>query len=131
MYNRKGKRGEREAAKYLIEIGVASEARRSRQYQGVVDPASADIIHDIPNLRIEVKRGYNGEPLYGSVVSGWVEKCKEETRDGDDWIILWREDRKQWQVVFEDQGILCLTPNVKEIIKLKGLEPEDNYEISE
>lgn len=48
----KGKRGEREVAELLREHGF--EARRGQQFKGTSD--SPDVIHNIPNVFIEVKR---------------------------------------------------------------------------
>ena len=48
----KGKRGEREAAKFIETFGF--EAHRGQQYAGSKD--SPDVIHNIPGIHIEVKR---------------------------------------------------------------------------
>lgn len=50
--NRKGKAGERELAKAIVEAGY--EARRSQQYCGV--EGDGDLKHSIPGLHIECKR---------------------------------------------------------------------------
>ncbi len=49
--NAKGKRGEREFAAFLRELGV--EARRGQQYDGT---EGRDVIADLPGYHFEVKR---------------------------------------------------------------------------
>ena len=49
---RKGKVGEREAAKFISKFGF--DAHRGQQYAGSKD--SPDVVHNIPKIHIEVKR---------------------------------------------------------------------------
>lgn len=51
--NRKGKRGELEAAAEIRRL-FRTEARRGRQFQGSDD--SPDVVSDIPDVHVEVKR---------------------------------------------------------------------------
>ena len=52
--NSKGKRGEREWAKWLRDNCNCNDARRGQQYQGGAD--SPDVVCGIPNTHCEVKR---------------------------------------------------------------------------
>lgn len=114
--NSKGKRGEREASKFLMELGV-EEARRSQQYQGVVDETqSADLVHSLPGVRIEVKRGYNNEEIYTATVQEWIQTARDETPDDESWLIMWRKDRKQWVFIFECCGIVCLSSEYGQVL---------------
>lgn len=114
----KGSRGEREAAKYLISLGVANSARRSRQYQGVVDEKnSADLIHDIDGVRLEIKIGYDSEQLYGQVVKTWIDTIRAETPPNENWALLWRKTRKKWLILFDWNGIVCQSADVKGILE--------------
>jgi hypothetical protein len=54
----KGKRGEREWAKWLRDNCNCKEARRGQQYRGGAD--SPDVVHGIPNTHCEVKRVERG-----------------------------------------------------------------------
>ena len=83
--NAKGKRGEREAAKALRALGI--DARRGQQYAGGQD--SPDIVTDIPNLHIEVKRT-EALNLYGAL--------DQAIRDaqGKTPIVLHRRNNKDW-----------------------------------
>lgn len=116
----KGKRLEREVSALMRGFGY--EARRARQYQGVVeDPNSADIVHNIPNLRIEAKGGYNKEELWTSEVKGWIAKAKESINPGENWVILWRRDYKQWECIYETpEGIIVKTNQVDSVLGLFG-----------
>lgn len=113
----KGSRGEREAAKLLLSLGLATEARRSRQYQGVVtEQNSADIIHNIEGIRFEIKFGYDGEEIYKKEVQGWVAKAIEETPDNDNWVILWRKTRRKWLAIFDWNGVVCSSYDISGVI---------------
>ena len=114
--NRKGKRGEREASKFLLNLGV-EEARRSQQYQGVVDESqSADLVHSIPGVRIEVKRGYNEKEIYSADVQEWVETIRQETPDDESWLLMWRQDYKKWVFLFECEGIVCMSSDYEKVL---------------
>lgn len=126
--NRKGKRGEREAVKLLRSFGI--EARRSQQYQGVVEvEGSADVQSSLANVRIEVKRGYNDVKPSSKQVRGWIEKARSETREGSRWLILWRKDYGQWLVILEttthellsygwfDRPIILFTYDVENVLR--------------
>ncbi len=85
----KGKLGEREAAKFLRELGFTT-ARRSQQYCG--GESSSDVMCDeCPNVHIEVKYGYPiakfnvGNSLHDAA-------CDQALNDsqGRPWIVLWK-----------------------------------------
>ncbi len=103
--NQKGKRGEREAAKFLHELGFET-ARRSQQYAGGVD--SADIhCEELDGVHIEVKFGYAKSTMdIGN--AGLTKACQQAERDCGDksWCVLWRPLRSGWRLTYgDDHGI--------------------------
>lgn len=91
--NRKGKRGEREAAHFLQRWFPS--ARRTQQYNG--DGLSDVVCDELPNLHIEVKYGY---PLtdFHEGSANWWKAVSQANRDADGkpWVILWRTSRSRW-----------------------------------
>lgn len=113
----KGSRGERELVKLLKSLGYT--ARRSQQYQGVRDESnSADVIHNIEGVRIEVKLGYNQHEFGSAFVKEWIETAKNETPPYQNWMIFWRKDRKKWMAIFHIRGIDVLTDDIESAIFL-------------
>lgn len=90
----KGSRYERLACKKLKELGY--EARRSQQYQGRRVRGAGDLHTNIPNIRIEVKGGYNDFNLTSSVVKDWVDTAIKETPEGQEIFIMWKKSRMDW-----------------------------------
>ena len=99
----KGKRGEREAAAKLRELGYDG-ARRGVQYQG--GPDSPDVADAIPGVHIEVKRVERFQ-LYKA-----LEQAVSEKRQGDVPIVLHRSSRKPWVVVVELDRLLDLAERI-------------------
>lgn len=83
----KGKRGERQFAKYLKTKGI--ESRRGRQFKGT--PDSPDVISDLP-YHIEVKR-VEALRLYQS-----LEKAKDDADDKPP-IVAHRKNNKDWIII--------------------------------
>lgn len=94
----KGASGEREAANWLKERGAA--ARRGVQYQG--GPDSPDLVHDIPNVHIEVKRT---ERLR---VYEFMEQAKSEAPAGSTPVVLHRQNGQKWVVILDAEDWLRL-----------------------
>ncbi len=88
MSREKGKRGEREVAALLKEYGF--EARRGQQFRGGAD--SPDVVHNIPNVHIEVKLREKLS-LYPT-----LEQALSETFDGYP-VVFHRRNGKRWVVV--------------------------------
>lgn len=115
--NKKGKRGERMACKFLEALGFS--ARRSQQYSGVrTDDTSADILTDLDDLiRFEVKYGYDTE-LHHKMMQEWVDTARSETPEGKDWVILYKKTgARSWSAIFEYEGMICQTVDIENLIK--------------
>jgi hypothetical protein len=85
---RKGKVGEREAAK-AWSAAVDCEARRGVQFQGGAE--SPDVSHKVDGVHIEVKRtarGYNTQAA--------IEQAREDAKPGNVPVVLSRQDRGEW-----------------------------------
>lgn len=95
--NAKGKRGEREAAKFLREHGW--QARRGQQFSGGDD--SPDVVSDLP-FHIEVKRT---EALRFDAA---VDQAKRDA-NGQPWVVLHRKNNGPWYAIVEaDQFLNCV-----------------------
>lgn len=112
--NQKGKRGERLGAELLRSLGY--EARRSQQFCGNSEE-SQDLIHNVPNVRLEMKVGYSADDVASSTPREWIEKLKTETPPGYVPVVLWKRDRRPWLAVLEIGGLLCLTADVERALK--------------
>jgi len=98
MSRNKGKVGEREVVALLKEYEF--EARRGQQFRGGDD--SPDIIHDICNVHIEVKRTEQFN-LYKA-----MEQAGED-RESNEWpVIFHRKNGRKWMVVLEAEHYLLL-----------------------
>jgi hypothetical protein len=87
---RKGKAGEREAAKAWSEA-TGCDAARGQQHSG--SPESPDVKHGIKGVHIEVKRtarGYNTQSA--------IDQAREDAAQGDVPIAMTRQDRGEWIV---------------------------------
>ena len=99
----KGKRGEREAAAVLREMGFLN-ARRGLQYQG--GPDSPDVADAIPGVHIEVKRTERIQ-LYKA-----LEQSKAESDEGEVPIVLAKQNRRPWVIALELDRLLDLAERV-------------------
>jgi Holliday junction resolvase len=98
MSRNKGKVGEREVVAMLKDYEF--EARRGQQFRGGDD--SPDIIHDIRNVHIEVKRTEQFN-LYKA-----MEQAGED-RESNEWpVIFHRKNGRKWMVVLEAEHYLLL-----------------------
>lgn len=95
--NKKGKVGERELAAFLREYGY--EARRGQQYAG--GGTSPDVVSDLPDIHIEVKRVEAGN-LYK-----WLEQAKRDAAGtGKTPVVFHRKNREDWVVVLDAHDFL-------------------------
>ena len=92
----KGKRGELEACELLKAHGF--EARRGQQYSGGGD--SPDVVHNIPNTHIEVKRT-EALLLYPA-----LEQATRDAKDGYDPVVLHRRNGKEWVAILPAKVLL-------------------------
>lgn len=121
----KTKVGERQGAKFLGRFGI--EARRSQQYHGASEDA-ADLQTTMIGVRVENKTGYKKAYLGSAEVQGWIEKIQREIeRTGEDrWLILWRQDFRKYRLIYEMNGIVCMSDHTQAEKVIKHL--TDNYD---
>ena len=95
----KGNRGEREAAKYLKDLGF--NARRTAQYNGR-DGECGDVVLEDSGLTIEVKR-----TKWDSMDRGELDEWLEQMREEGSICILWRPDGKKWRLGYVSENGMC------------------------
>lgn len=105
----KGKRGEREAAEYLRELGF-HDARRRQQSQGWA-AGEVECIDTLPNVHFEVKAGYKsglgcGQKILRAACAQAAGDCHHR-----EWCVLWREHGcRIWKLSYASaNGIGCST----------------------
>lgn len=103
----KGKAGEREACKVLMEQ-LGGEARRSQQYSGLGDN-SADIVFD-PRLHFEIKR------VQKLNLDLAMDQAKRDAREGQIPLVMHRKDRSEWKITFELKDIKELIHVLKDFL---------------
>jgi len=94
----KGKRGEREAAKAIVEH-LEIDARRGQQFAGGGD--SPDVVIGLPGVHVEVKRT---ETLS-------VYKAMEQARDDADGkvpLVLHRRNKREWLAIVPLADLMAL-----------------------
>ena len=97
----KGKAGEREAVRLLVEITGLDVRRKVRQHDGDSD------VEGLPGWCVEVKRD-NGM----SVAAMW-EQAQRQCRGSDRALLLYRRDRQPWTARWEiAEGWVESTPAV-------------------
>jgi len=106
----KGKRGELELAAELRKL-FGIEARRGVQYQGGKD--SPDVITDIPNIHVEVKRTERLS-LYPAM--------KQATKDAGDKlpIVFHRQNREGWLAIIRLNDLPELIERFSELERSEG-----------
>lgn len=95
----KGKRGEREAAKFLQSLGIV--ARRGQQFSGGKD--SPDVVTELENVHIEVKFGVKGMDLGTNLLAMAAAQSQAES-GGKKWVVLWKPRRACWRLTFDFHG---------------------------
>lgn len=93
---RKGKVGEREAAKFLRDIGFAS-ARRSEQHCGAAGDADL-IVEELTNLHIEVKRVQGMDVGTAALFDAMAQAIRDSAASGKVPVVLWRPNNKPWRL---------------------------------
>ena len=104
MSRDKGKRGELEVAALMREHGF--EARRGQQHRGGSD--SPDIIHNIPNLHVEVKLRERFS-LYEALKTAWSEGFPKMP------VVFHRQVRKPWLVTMGADDFLRIMTVLREL----------------
>lgn len=68
----------------------------------------------IPNINIEVKKGYEYK-TYNKSFQDWIRKLKKETPQGHIWALFYyRKYSGEWRVCFQLHGVEVLTTNEEE-----------------
>lgn len=118
-----GKRGEREAAKYLASLGFGeygADTRRGQQHRGGRD--SPDVICEaLSAVHIEVKVG---SPAYidlgPRLVAAMEQAINDAARAGKFPMVLWRNPRRLWRLSYYDNWDRLVTvfgdPNIRETL---------------
>tara|TARA_R100001460_G_scaffold4876_1_gene13759 strand:- start:58 stop:477 length:420 start_codon:yes stop_codon:yes gene_type:complete len=86
----KGKRGEREFAAFLRDLGL--EARRTQQFSGT--EGTADVSSSLNGVHLEVKR-YKGIAAFR-----FLEQAERDSHPDDLPVVAMREDRGEWTLMF-------------------------------
>jgi len=98
----KGKRGERDLAKYLRQFvgpdGKRVEAERGQQHRGGGD--SPDVRHSIPGLHFEVKRSER-MTLWSAELRHALQQAKRDALSNCKPCVVWRHNRKPWLITGE------------------------------
>lgn len=89
----KGKRGELDARDQIREHWAAPDCRRSQQYCG--SESSADLLNALPGGHVEVKR------IKAIAAMRYLEQADRDRAAGDFPIVVMREDRGGWVVMFK------------------------------
>lgn len=112
----KGKRGERQAAIYLKEIGFP-DARRRQQSQGWA-AGEVECIDSLPNVHFEIKAGY--QKGLGVGLDLLTKACAQAFADCHrrEWCVLWREHGvTAWKLTYASaNGIGNCTVSGDEVI---------------
>lgn len=101
---RKGKVGEREAAKFLRDLGFPS-ARRSEQHCGAA--GDADILcEELPNLFVEVKRVQGMDIGTVALFDAMAQAMRDSAASGKVPVVLWRPNNRPWRISWVIDGAL-------------------------
>lgn len=127
----KGKRGEREAAKYLASLGFGTygdDTRRGQQHRGGRD--SPDVICDaLSAVHIEVKVG---SPAYidlgPRLVVAMEQAINDAARAEKVPMVLWRNPRRLWRLSYYDDRDRLVTVfgdgNIRETLRQYAAQAE-------
>ena len=105
---RKGARGEREAAAAWSTI-MGVQARRGQQFAGGTE--SPDVVSDLKDIHLEVKRVESGNPYW------WVEQAERDC-GGKIPVVLHKRNRKDWLLI-------CRLSDAKRFAKAVSAETQE------
>ena len=100
----KGKRGELEVSKLLKSHGF--EARRGQQFSGGGD--SPDVVHNIPNLHIEVKLTERNQ------IYDWIKQAQDDCQ-GKLPSVWHRKNRQDWLVTMTADDFIKIIKDIGEL----------------
>lgn len=102
----KGKRGEREFAHLLKEMGF--DARRAQQYSGT--EGTADVLSSILGVHWEVKR-------YSRIASNrFLEQAEEDALVNDVPVVAMREDRGPWTIQIRAKDLIRFAAKIQNAV---------------
>ncbi len=93
----KGARGELEAAALIKEYGF--EAHRGQQFSGL---EGRDVVHNIPNTHVEVKRVEAGS----KTVYKWMAQAARDAHTGEAPVVFHRASKEKWLVIMSAEDYL-------------------------
>lgn len=91
----KGKRGEREFASFLRDLGL--EARRTQQFSGT--EGTSDVSSSLNGVHLEVKR------YAGIAAFRFLEQAERDADPDDLPVVAMREDRGEWGIMFRAKDL--------------------------
>ena len=95
MSREKGKRGEREFASFLRDLGL--EARRTQQFSGT--EGTSDVSSSLDGVHLEVKR------YAGIAAFRFLEQAERDADPDDLPVVAMREDRGEWAILFRAKDL--------------------------
>ena len=125
----KGKRGEREFARFLRDNGF--EARRGVQYQG--GPESPDVVCEtLAHIHFEVKFGYAGMDIGTKLLHEALAQAIQEMPDRSLPVVAWKPPRKGWRLTWnESVGVVTVEADKHALQTLKEVSERYNAPKSE
>lgn len=109
----KGARGEREAAKALIDCFEGKvQARRGQQFSG--SPDSPDVISSIPGIYWEIKRSERGS----GAMQDWMAKAKSDGNSKDVPCVLHRKNNSPWIVTIHLSDLIEFSKRIHDVQKV-------------
>lgn len=109
----KGKVGERKAAAFLCSLGFRAERSARNGVKGCHDV----IVHDLPNVLLEIKHGVQGLDIGTKAMDDIVTQCRKDVpimahkfvatgirTETATWAILWQPSRKCWRLTYLTPG---------------------------
>ena len=111
MSREKGKRGEREFAALLRQMGI--DSRRTQQFSGT--DGTSDVSSELNGVHIEVKR-------YSRIASlRFMEQARRDSKPGDLPLVAMREDLGEWTIMIQAKDLQRIA---SKIVAVLGMSPD-------
>ena len=104
----KGKRGEREFAAFLRDLGL--EARRTQQFSGT--EGTADVSSSLNGVHLEVKR------YAGIAAFRFLEQAERDSDRDDLPVVAMREDRGEWAIMFRAKDLERMAATIVDALEM-------------
>lgn len=104
----KGKRGEREFAAFLRDLGL--EARRTQQFSGT--EGTADVSSSLNGVHLEVKR------YAGIAAFRFLEQAERDSDPDDLPVVAMREDRGEWAIMFRAKNLERMAATIVDALEM-------------